>query len=239
MNTYYLEVLDDALMDTDISNALFMESNTKDFFTKIKNTLNEARIKVKEYTILQKNKVDSEDGKSISKYQKGIEDRINHLLSMKSKNITSVDCYDYSKARKAFPNMLDALYNNINGTVIQDAKSKEEIDKNYKSFKCMINDFSDLLDTYTKETRLNVDTAIRILRDSDDSDSVENLSKLFSALNSLEKKNASLESNHDNYDNELYNYHTLIIRKAISSLVKFGASWIKTFSKNYDIEFSR
>lgn len=237
MSNYYLEVLDDVLMDIDISNALFTESNTINFFKSIKNSLNELQIKVKEYAILQDSKMKSKDGKVISKYQQGIDDKIEYLISLKSKNISSVDCYDYSKIRKTFPNMLDSLSNCIDATLIRDLESEKEIDNVYKTFSTMLGDFSDMLDRYSNETRLNVDTAIKILQDSDDKSGADKyLSSMFSSLNKLEHKVSSLRLDKDN---DISNYHIYIIKKSISSFGKFATHWIKTLDKNYDIEFTR
>lgn len=236
MSNYYLEVLDDCLMDLDISNALFTESNTADFLRTIKNTFNELQIKVKEYAIMQDSKLKDKDGNLISKYQKGIDDKVDYLLSLKSKNITSVDCYDYSKIRRVFPNMLDSLSNCIDATLLKDFKSVKDIDSAYDTFDAMLSDFSDLLDKYSNETRLNVDTCIKILRDSmDDSGSTKNLSIMFSTINKLEHKISSLKLD----DSEVDKHQFYCIKKAISHFGKFAIRWIKILDKNYDIEFSR
>lgn len=237
MSNYYLEVLDSALMDIDISNSLFTESNGTDFFRNIKNTFNDLQIKVKEYAILQDSKLKSKDGKVISKYQKGIDDKVEYLLSLKSKNITSVDCYDYSKIRKVFPNMLDSLSQCIEANLLKSFSNIKDVDRAYDTFDAMLSDFSDLLDKYSNETRLNVDTCINILRDSQDNPgSTKNLATMFSTLNKLESKLSTLKlDDKDSVDT----HHFYCIKKAISRFGKFAISWIKVLDKNYDIEFSR
>ena len=186
MNGYYLEVLDDALTDIDLCNAIFTESNMTEYMNTLKNAFMNLQIKVKEYTILQNVKVTSKDNKVITKYQKGIEDRIDHLLSMKSKNINNVECYNYSKVRTMFPNMLTSLNSTIEANILKSYESKADIDGALKGFDTMVSDFNSMLESISMSTILNVDTAIRILWDSDgNKDSVKNLSTMFSALNKL------------------------------------------------------
>ena len=238
MSSNYLDVLDYALMDIDISNALFTESNATDFIVKIKNTLNELQIKVKEYAVLQNREVKLSDGKTITKYQKGIDDKVDYLLSLKSKNITSVDCYDLSKVRSTFPNMIDSLGQCIEANFIKDFNTISDIDKAYNIVGNMISDFDDLLDKYYSETRLNVDTAIKILRNSDDNPGTSRcLSTTFRILNSLESKCSRIEMK-DN-SSEVGKHHFYLTKKAISMFGKFAIHWIKILDNNYDIEFAR
>lgn len=237
MSNHYLDVLDECLLDIDISKSLFTESNTMDFIKTIKNSLNELHIKVKEYAILQDSKLKDKDGNNISKYQKGINDKVDYLLSLKSKNITSVDCYDYSKIRKVFPNMLDSLDNCISANLLRDLKSTKEVDNAFNTFDTMLSDFSDLLDKYSNETRLNVDTCIKILRDSEDnSGSTKTLSTMFNVVNKLEHKASTLNLDSDD---DVKKYHLYHLKKAIRSFGKFSIYWIKELDTNYDIEFSR
>ena len=197
MNNYYLERLDDVLIDIDISNALFTEANGIDFITHIKDSLIDLQIQIKEYGILQDSKVKSKDGKTISKYKKEIDDRIQYLLSLKSKNINQVDCYDYSKIRSTFPNMLDSINQCIDANLIKKIDNIKDIEKGYKTYEVMLSDFSDLLDKYSYQTRLSVDTCIDILRDSEKlrSDSSKYLTTMFTILNKFERKISELENN--------------------------------------------
>lgn len=235
MNNYYLNIIDNISSDIDIYTQLFSEASISDFCYTIKNTLHDIELKAKEYAILQNKNMEDTKEKT-SKYKKGKESRINFLLNLKSKNIRYVNCYDYSKASDTFSNMLDSLSVNIESNLLKHMMDEDQINKGRESFLVMLHDFNNSLEDYTKETKMAVDSCIRILEDSDNIyKTPKYLSTFFKSINKIDNTVRDLKFE----DSYLSNIHIYAIKKATSEYIKFSKHWINELTYTYPIEFTR